>query len=132
MKYLLDTNICIYIIKKKPLSILEQLKKTTIEDIGISTITLAELEYGVAKSQHIEKNQKALTAFLSPFEICPFDDMAAEVYGKLRATLERQGTPIGSMDLMIAAHALSLRLTLVTHNTREFNRVKNLNVETWL
>lgn len=131
MKYLLDTNICIYIIRKKPKKVLEKFKKFNPGEIGISAITLAELEYGVAKSQHPDKNQQALAEFTLPLDVLPFDHNAAQAYGSIRTLLEKKGTPIGSMDLMIAAHAMSLNTTLITNNVREFERVKGINIENW-
>ncbi|MBP9764416.1 MAG: type II toxin-antitoxin system VapC family toxin [Gammaproteobacteria bacterium] len=131
MQYMLDTNICIYIIKNNPAPFLKKFKKFSPNDIGISSITFAELLYGVEKSQHSEKNREALELFVSPLEIFPFNDEAAFHYGILRTTLEKKGTPIGSLDLLIAAHAESLKLTLVTNNTKEFSRVPNLLVENW-
>jgi tRNA(fMet)-specific endonuclease VapC len=131
MTYMLDTNMCIYLIRRRPPQVLEHFQRRTIGDIGISTVTLAELHYGAAKSQFPGRNQQALEAFILPLEVVPFDAAAAAAYGPVRAALERQGTPIGAMDMMIAAHALSLRLTLVTNNTREFARVQGLSVENW-
>lgn len=132
MHCLLDTNICIYLIKKKPLKVLKKLSEYAVSDIGISSITVAELLYGVDKSSLPERNRDALDGFLAPFEIMPFDDRAAEVYGRIRAELERKGTPIGSMDMLIAAHALSLGVTLVTNNSKEFKRVPHLQVANWV
>jgi len=106
MKYLLDTNICIYLIKQNPAKVLKHFKSHAIGDIGISSITLAELRYGVSKSQHIEKNQQALNEFILPLEIADFDEKAAQEYGAIRAELERAGKPIGSMDMLIGAHAI--------------------------
>lgn len=132
MKYLLDTNICIYLIKNSPSSVINKFRSLKIGDIGISTITLAELEYGVAKSSHQAKNQEALTQFILPLEILPFGSLAAEYYGELRTDLERLGKPIGSMDMMIAAHALAASAILVTNNEKEFARVKSLQIENWV
>jgi tRNA(fMet)-specific endonuclease VapC len=129
--FMLDTNICIYIIKKRPEQVLGRLKKAPVSDIGISTITLSELEYGAAKSSRPDQNRIALAAFLAPLEILPYDDMAAHEYGKIRASLERQGALIGSMDMLIAAHALALNCTLITNNEREFSRVPSLKIENW-
>jgi tRNA(fMet)-specific endonuclease VapC len=131
MKLLLDTNICIYIIKQQPPAVLERFLEYQIGDIGISSITLSELRYGVAKSTHREKNAKALDEFIIPLEVLPYDEAAAHVYGDIRATLEKAGTPIGSMDILIAAHAVSLGIPLVTNNTREFLRVPSLNIVDW-
>lgn len=131
MKLLLDTNICIYIIKQQPASVLKHFLEYQIGDIGISSITLSELQYGVAKSQHQDKNSKALEQFITPLEVVPFDDAAAQAYGSIRATLERASTPIGAMDMLIAAHAVALGIPLVTNNTREFERVAGLEVVDW-
>ncbi|MBI4234876.1 type II toxin-antitoxin system VapC family toxin [Candidatus Peregrinibacteria bacterium] len=130
-KYLLDTDICIYIIKNKPPKVLAKFKKLHRHNISISAITLAELEYGVFKSTSSEKNQIALAKFLSFIGILPFDTEAAFYYGEIRAHLEKKGNIIGSMDMLIAAHALAKKMTLVTNNTKEFKRVKNLKIENW-
>ncbi len=132
MRYLLDTNICIYLIKKKPLKVLEKLRTLAIADVGISAITLAELEFGVAKSSKPQQNNEALQSFVAPLEILPFDDRAACRYGEIRAYLEKKGQPIGSLDMLIAAHSSSLALTLVTNNLREFKKVPGLTVESWV
>ncbi len=132
MKLMLDTNICIAIIKQKPKDILQKFSAYQVGDICISSITLAELRYGVAKSQYQEKNQAALDEFILPLEIADFDYTAAYFYGDLRVALEKQGTLIGPLDTMIGAHALSLNLTLVTNNTKEFNRIPKLNVIDWI
>lgn len=131
MKFMLDTNTCIYIIKQKPSKVLEHFKVYSIGEIGISSITLAELRFGVEKSQHIQKNQEALDAFILPLEIADFDEKAAKGYGEIRAALEKTGNLIGSMDMLIGAHALSLGLTLVTNNVREFRKIKHLKVIDW-
>lgn len=131
MKLMLATNICIYIIKQQPPTILNRFLEYQIGDIAISSITLSELRYGVAKSKYKEKNTKALDEFIIPLEVVPFDERAAMAYGDIRACLESAGTPIGSMDYLIAAHALSLGVTLVTNNTREFNRVTGLTLADW-
>lgn len=128
---MLDTNICIYIIKQKPPAVLEHFREYQVGDIAISSITLAELRYGVAKSHYREKNAKALDEFILPLEILPFDEEATRTYGEIRAALEKAGTPIGSMDLLIAAHAASLGVALVTNNTREFSRVPDLILADW-
>ena len=131
MKYMLDTNICIYLIKQNPAKVLKHFKAHTVGDIGISSITLAELRYGVSKSQHIEKNQQALDEFILPLEIADFDEKAAQEYGTIRAELERAGRPIGSMDMLIGAHAHTLGVILVTNNTKEFKQIKNLKIVDW-
>jgi tRNA(fMet)-specific endonuclease VapC len=132
MKVMLDTNTCIAVIKRKPSQVLNRFHAYKIGDIGISSVTLAELEFGVAKSQHQEKNQAALAEFVLPLEIAGFGDEAAAVYGRVRAALEKKGTPIGALDTMIAAHALALGVTLATNNTREFSRIKGLALVDWL
>ena len=131
MKWMLDTNTCIYIIKQKPLKVLERLRSCRISDVGISTITLSELEYGVAKSTQAQRNKVALTEFVAPLEIFAYDDMAAQAYGDIRAHLESEGYPIGPLDTLIAAHARSIGCTLVTNNDAEFARVPGLQVENW-
>ncbi|MDP8568756.1 type II toxin-antitoxin system tRNA(fMet)-specific endonuclease VapC [Methylophilus aquaticus] len=131
MKLMLDTNICIAIIKQKPPAVLQQFAAYQIGDIGVSSVTLAELRYGVAKSQQREANQAALDAFVLPLDVADFDEAATQYYGALRASLEKQGTPIGPLDTMIAAHALSLDVTLVTNNTKEFARVDGLKLLDW-
>ena len=132
MRYMLDTNICRYVIKHKPESVFRKLKKIKPEDVCISSITYAELAYGVEKSAQPERNRLALSMMLSSIEIVAFDDAAADEYGEIRAGLERKGTPIGSLDILIAAHARSLGCTLVTNNTKEFCRVEGLEVVNWV
>ncbi|MFO7817064.1 MAG: type II toxin-antitoxin system tRNA(fMet)-specific endonuclease VapC [Thermodesulfobacteriota bacterium] len=132
IEYMLDTNICIYIIKRKPESVLDRFRQFPISSMGISSITLSELEYGVMKSSKPDQNQFALSQFAAPFEILPYGDEAAQYYGALRADLEKQGTPIGSLDMLIAAHALSINCTLVTNNEKEFSRVPYLHIENWI
>ena len=132
MRYMLDTNICIYVIKHKPESVFRKLKKIKPEDVCISSITYAELAYGVEKSAQPERNRLALSMMLSSIEIVAFDDAAADEYGEIRAGLERKGTPIGSLDILIAAHARSLGCTLVTNNTKEFCRVEGLEIVNWV
>lgn len=131
MQYLLDTNICIYLIKQKPAKVLTRFQTLTLSDIGISSITVAELEYGVCKSQQREKNRSALTQFLIPLEIFEFDQAAAIIYGLIRSDLESRGVVIGTMDMLIAAHALGLGVTLVSNNLRKFSRIANLSLENW-
>ncbi len=132
MKLMLDTNICIYIIKQHPVTVLKRFLEYQIGDIGISSITLSELRYGVAKSTYQEKNAKALDEFITPLEIISFDEEASRVYGDIRANLERTGTPIGAMDMLIAAHAVSSGIPLVTNNAREFVRIPSLTIIDWL
>jgi len=131
MEYMLDTNICIYLINQKPEKVLRHFRAQSVGDIGISSVTLAELRFGVEKSLHVDKNRQALDEFILPLEIADFDEKAAASYGKVRAALEREGKPVGSMDMLIGAHALSLGVTLVTNNTREFKQIRNLKVADW-
>jgi tRNA(fMet)-specific endonuclease VapC len=131
IKYMLDTNICIYIIKQKPKNVIERFRQAQVSEIGVSSITLSELEYGVMKSTKPEQNKLALAQFIAPIEISAYDDVAAQHYGVIRAHLERQGTPIGSLDMLIAAHALSQNSVLITNNESEFKRVSNLKIENW-
>ena len=131
MEYLLDTNICIYIIKKKPAEVFERFKKLTIGDVGISSITLAELQFGIEKSSNSEKNREALAKFLTPIEIIDYGFDATVEYGIIRAELEKKGIPIGPLDMLIASHAKSLDVILVTNNVREFERIAGLKIENW-
>ncbi len=131
MNYLLDTNICVLLIRQKSPQVLAQLTTHGIADVGISAITVAELQYGVHKSSQVHQNQQALDQFLLALTILPFDEATALSYGQIRAALERQGLPIGSLDTLIAAHALSAQLTLVTNNVRGFSRVAGLKIEDW-
>ena len=128
---LLDTNICIYIINAKPPGVLERFRRYRMGDIGLCSVVAAELAFGVAKSGSA-RNRQALEMFLAPLTVLPFDDAAVWVYGDLRADLERRGTPIGSLDTMIAAHALSLQASLVTNNAREFSKVPGLRLDNWV
>jgi tRNA(fMet)-specific endonuclease VapC len=132
VKIILDTNICIYIINQRPASVLERFQSFPVGDIGISTITLAELEYGAAKSAQPRRNREALEQFISPLDVVAFDREATEAYGRIRTALEKRGVPIGAMDMLIAAHAVSIGATLVTNNKREFERVPGLRVENWI
>jgi tRNA(fMet)-specific endonuclease VapC len=132
MKVLLDTNICIYIIKNHPPELRKHFEQFIPGDIAISSITVAELQYGVEKSAARERNSLALEAFLLPLDSAPFDHASALVYGKIRAELERQGKPIGGMDMLIAAQAIAQGFTLITHNLGEFRRVPDLHCETWV
>ena len=131
MEYLLDTNICIYIIKKKPEIVLKRFRKFPLGSIGISTITLAELQFGVRKSSNPAKNLNALNQFIIPLEIIDFDYNATTEYGLIRAELEKKGTPIGPYDILIAGTALVHQGILVTNNLKEFSRVPNLKTENW-
>ena len=128
---LLDTNICIYIINAKPAAVLRRFQQYRMGEIGLCSVVAAELAFGVAKSGSA-RNRQALEMFLAPLAILPFDDPAFWAYGDLRAELERRGSPIGSLDTMIAAHALSQKAPLVTNNTREFSMVPELRLENWV
>lgn len=132
MPYLLDTNICIYVIKRKPQSVFDRFNTIHPGEIGISMITIAELEYGARKSAQPEKNLSALNKFLIPFSLFDFDHIAAMEYGFVRSDLETKGTPIGPLDTLIAAHAKSLNYVLVTNNVKEFRRVEGLQIENWV
>lgn len=128
---LLDTSICIFLIRRRPPHMIDRLRVLDIESVGISSITLAELEYGVWRSAQPERNRDALAAFVAPLAVLPFDDAAAARYGAVRAEIEREGQPIGGLDMLIAAHALALGRTLVTNSVWEFRRVRGLAVEDW-
>ena len=132
MKYMLDTNICIYLIKQQPKEVVEKFQGIALGEIAISSVTVAEMMYGVGKSLYKEKNKTALEAFLAPLEVVDFDFASAQQYGEVRAYLEKIGKPIGAYDLMIAAQALSLGLVLVTNNEQEFQRIPDLFVENWV
>jgi len=131
VKYLLDTSICVFVIRQKPQLVVKRFRQQRPDDLAISTVTLAELRYGADKSSNAGKNHAALDLFLAPLEIASFDAAAAEGYGQLRADLERRGVTIGPLDTMIAAHALSLKLPLITNNIREFSRVPGLIIQDW-
>jgi len=131
IRYMLDTDICIYLIKEKDPVLKLKLYEKGIGCCAISSITLAELAYGVQNSRKVEQNKLALGLFLTPFELLPFSTEAAFIYGSIRQQLELSGEVIGGYDLLIAAHALAEGLTLVTNNTAEFSRVDGLYVENW-
>ena len=131
MKYLIDTNICIYIMNKKPDDVIQKFKQIKIGEIGVSTITISDLQYGISKSRKRKKNEIRLNEFITPLEILPYDESAAKAYGDLRYELEKAGKPIGPLDLLIAAHAVSRNLIVVTNNDKEFKRIKKLKVENW-
>jgi tRNA(fMet)-specific endonuclease VapC len=131
VRIMLDTNICIYIIKKNPASVQKHFEKQRVGEIGISSITLSELNYGVCKSACREKNASALAEFIIPLDVASFDEEAALAYGNLRAALETAGNPIGPMDMLIAAHAIALGVSLVTNNLREFSRIPALKILDW-
>jgi len=128
---LLDTNICIYLINAKPPAVLARFQQYRLGDIGLCSVVAAELAFGVAKSGSV-RNRQALEMFLAPLTILPFDAASVWAYGELRADLERRGTPIGSLDTLIAAHALSQQARLVTNNTREFAKVPGLLLDNWV
>ncbi|MDD3759554.1 MAG: type II toxin-antitoxin system VapC family toxin [Acidithiobacillus sp.] len=128
--HLLDTNICIYIINVRPPQVLAKFREHPSGTVAISTVTACELAFGVAKSQS-ERNHRALQMFMAPLEILPFDESVVWQYAQVRSDLERQGQPIGALDMMIAAHALALGAILVTNNTKEFSRVAELKIENW-
>lgn len=132
MNYMLDTNICIYLIRGRSQEILNKFKEFEFGDIGISSITFAELQYGVEKSEYKDQNRIALTNFLSPITILPFSDKAAVKYGKIRTLLGKKGGIIGAYDLLIAAHALAEDVVLVSNNTKEFERVPGLKLDNWV
>ena len=132
MRYMLDTNICIYIIKRKPEKVLNAFLKFDVDEIGISTITLSELEFGIQNSSMPIQNKMALAEFILPLEISSFDELAAVEYGIIRSDLKKKGNLIGELDMLIAAHAKSIDCVLVTNNEKEFKRVNNLIVENWV
>jgi tRNA(fMet)-specific endonuclease VapC len=132
MKYLLDTNICIYALNQRSDTLLQRLHQLSASDIGLSVITVAELRYGAAYSAHPERNHRHLNNFFSPFQIISWDETVAQNYGNIVADLRRKGTPIGTMDALIAAHALALELILVTNNLKEFEQVPGLICENWI
>ena len=136
MNYLLDTNICIYIIKKTPEKVIKKLESISNDEgkneIYLSSVTVSELYYGVEKSSKLEKNLEALKGFLTPFQIINFDHESAKVSGRVRSDLERKGTVIGPYDLQIASIAIAHNLVLVTNNIKEFKRVDGLNLENWV
>ncbi len=129
--YLLDTNICIYIKNKKPPQVLKRFKSALKHGVFISSVTVAELQFGVYNSLHVEQNRVSLAEFLAPFEILNFGTEDAEKYGILRAKLKRSGSLIGPYDMMIAAQALAKDLVVATNNTDEFIRVEGLRLEDW-
>jgi tRNA(fMet)-specific endonuclease VapC len=132
MAYILDTNTCVYVIKRQPISVKEKFMTIDPDQLFISSITLAELEYGVAKSSQVKNNSIVLKEFLSRIKVVDFDSKAAYHYGLIRSSLEKKGTPIGSNDLLIAAIAMGLDFTLITNNEREFMRVEGLKIANWI
>lgn len=131
LSHLLDTNICIYLIRKRSPEALGRFEEFEVGEVGVSVITVSELRYGAEKSVRPEQNRAALDRFLLPLEVTGFGEEATKDYGRIRATLEARGAPIGPLDTLIAAHAASLGATLVTSNTREFERISGLTVEDW-
>ena len=133
MKYLLDTNICIYIINEKPEQVLRKFEQYPVQEFGISSVTQAELQYGVQKSKNKNTNQDALDEFLLPLTVIPFHGKRlVECYGKIRVLLESKGKTIGPLDMLIAAHALSLDLTIISNNIKEIARIPNLKCQNWI
>ncbi len=131
MTYLLDTNACIRYLNRRSVGVLRRLQALKPQDVAVCSVVKAELFYGAMRSNNPQKTLAKQQKFLSQFVSLPFDDRAAEVYGKIRAELAAKGTPIGPNDLMIAAIAIVNNVTLVTHNTREFSRVNGLRIEDW-
>lgn len=131
-RYLLDTNICIYLIKKHPPEVLARFQQIQLKQLHIPTITLFELYYGIEKNNSQQRNLAALENFIAPLTIVDFTLDAAKRAAKIRNHLQKQGTPIGAYDIQIAAIAISLNMTLLTNNTREFERVKDLKLENWV
>jgi tRNA(fMet)-specific endonuclease VapC len=131
LRRLLDTNVCIHIIRRRPQAVLGRFEDYGVGEVGVSSVTVAELCYGAEKSSRPQQNLEALGRFLLPLEVLAFGGEAAAAYGRIRTALEKAGTPIGPLDTLIAAHAVSMGVTLVTNNTREFQRVPELNVEDW-
>jgi tRNA(fMet)-specific endonuclease VapC len=127
-----DTNMCIYIIKKKTEHVLKELQNKRKDGLSISTITLAELEYGNENSQYKEKNKIALMQFLTIIDVKPFDEKASKKFGKLKKDLKDGKCLIGPYDMLIGAHAKSLGLILVTNNVKEFERINDLRIENWI
>lgn len=132
MKYLLDTNICIYLINRNNERLIKRIERELTKDLAISVITLAELEYGVHNSKHVERNQAALINFLAPISILSFETEDAEQFGQIKSELKRRGRLISDLDILIAAQVMTRKLTLISNNIREFNRIPQLRVENWV
>lgn len=130
MRWMLDTDTCIAVIKKHPVA-LKRLRGKSVGQVGISSITLGELAFGAEKSRRSSQTHEALGEFLVALEVASFDDASAMAYGKVRASLEQRGKPIGPLDTLIGSHALEIDVVLVTHNTREFSRIDGLRLEDW-
>lgn len=131
MRYLLDTNICVFVLRAKPFIVTERLLECADEDVAVSSVTVAELRHGAEKSNQPEDNHRKVSQFLLTYDVLDFDSGAADAYGEIRADLERRGQLIGELDMLLAAYALSKNLIFVTHNTSEFQRVKGLQLEDW-
>ena len=132
MRYMLDTNICLYIAKKKPIEVLERFEELTVGEVGMSTITYGELQFGLHKSEHPKKTLSILEGLVGLIPPLPLPFETGRHYGKIRHTLEKKGQLIGNNDLWIAAHALALNLILVSNNTKEFERIPHLKLENWI
>ena len=131
LKYLLDTNIVIYVLKRRPIEVLK-IFNTNASRMAVSSITLSELIYGAEKSSNVDRNLEAIEEFISHLEVLPYDAKASQHYGQIKASLEKKGEIIGENDIHIAANAISQGLILVTNNLREFQRVANLALENWI
>ena len=131
MTYLLDTNTCIYFLNERSESLVRRIKATSPEHIAVCSIVKAELRYGALKSARPLENVRKQHEFLQAFRSLPFDDLAAEEYGRIRTRLEKSGQPIGPNDLFIAAIAIAYNVTLVTHNRNEFERVEGISLQDW-
>ncbi len=130
-QFLLDTNICIYIAKQKPLSVLKKFEQLVVGQVAMSTITYGELQFGAQKSHYPHKTMKVLEELISLIPPLPMPIETGKIYGEIRSKLEKQGMPIGNNDLWIAAHALAIGVVLVTNNDKEFRRIPHLKVENW-
>ena len=131
MRFMLDTNICIYLINNKPQKVLTRFRKEDLGNIVLSSITLSELKFGAYNSSNIQRNLKAISKFTAPLEVLPFSESATDIYGNIRASLKKTGKLIGPMDTLIAAHAISASCVLVTNNVKEFKKVKGMKLENW-
>jgi tRNA(fMet)-specific endonuclease VapC len=132
LQYLLDTNICIYIAKQKPISVLQKFEQLVVGEVAMSTVTYGELLYGAQKSQHPQQAMKVLTELTGLIPALPIPVDAGKIYGEIRSKLEKKGTIVGNNDLWIASHALALGVALITNNEKEFRRIPHLKVENWV
>lgn len=132
MRWMLDTDTCIAVINRQPERAIKKLRGKSIGQVGVSSVTVGELSFGAEASASPEQNREALGEFLLPLEISSYDELCAGQYGLVRARLKKKGRPIGSLDALIAAHALALDVVLVTRNTKELARVEGLRLEDWL